>query len=128
MNHDPGGADDLVRILIVLFVIIMVGITNTFRIIMFERIKEIGTMRSMGMQRGEVRNLFLFEALFIALGGAIAGLALAGVAMGILSLVNFGMDTPIFIILKNGHLTFRLEFWRTALDIGIVAVLTLIAA
>jgi len=115
-------------ILIVLFVIIMVGITNTFRIIMFERIKEIGTMRSMGMQRGEVRNLFLFEALFIALGGAIAGLALAGVAMGILSLVNFGMDTPIFIILKNGHLTFRLEFWRTALDIGIVAVLTLIAA
>ena len=115
-------------ILIVLFVIIMVGITNTFRIIMFERIKEIGTMRSMGMQRGEVRNLFLFEALFIALGGAVAGLVLAGVAMGILSLVNFGMDTPIFIILKNGHLTFRLEFWRTALDIGIVAVLTLIAA
>jgi putative ABC transport system permease protein len=115
-------------ILIVLFVIIMVGITNTFRIIMFERIKEIGTMRSMGMQRGEVKNLFLFEALFIALGGAIAGLILAGIAMGILSLVNFGMDTPIFIILKNGHLTFRLEFWRTALDIGIVAVLTLIAA
>lgn len=115
-------------ILIVLFVIIMVGITNTFRIIMFERIKEIGTMRSMGMQRDEVRNLFLFEALFIALGGAIAGLILAGAAMGILSLVNFGMDTPIFIILKNGHLTFRLEFWRTALDIGIVALLTLIAA
>ena len=71
------GGGVLLIILIVLFVIIMVGITNTFRIIMFERIKEIGTMRSMGMQRGEVRNLFLFEALFIALGGAIAGLALA---------------------------------------------------
>ena len=115
-------------ILLVLFLIIMVGITNTFRIIMFERIREIGTMRSMGMQRGEVRNLFLFEALFLALGGAIAGLALAGLAMGVLSLINFGLDTPIFIILKNGHLTFRLEFWRTALDIAIVAALTLLAA
>lgn len=95
---------------------------------MFERIREIGTMRSMGMQREEVRNLFLFEALFLALGGAVAGLVLAGIAMGIVSLVNFGLNTPLFIILKNGHLTFRLEFWRTALNIGIVALLTLVAA
>lgn len=115
-------------ILIVLFVIIMVGISNTFRIIMFERIREIGTMRSMGMQRGEVKNLFLFEALFLALGGAVAGLVLAGIVMGILSLVNFGLNSPVFIILKNGHLSFRLEFWRNALDVAIVAVLTLIAA
>jgi putative ABC transport system permease protein len=115
-------------ILIVLFVIIMVGITNTFRIIMFERIREIGTMRSMGMQRKQVRNLFLSEALFLALGGALAGIVLAGIAMGIISLVNFGLNTPIFIILKNGHLTFRLEFWRTFLDVVIVAALTLVAA
>ena len=115
-------------ILIVLFVIIMVGISNTFRIIMFERIREIGTMRSMGMQRGEVKNLFLFEALFLALGGAVAGLLLAGIVMGILSLVNFGLNSPVFIILKNGHLSFRLEFWRNALDVAIVAVLTLVAA
>jgi putative ABC transport system permease protein len=115
-------------ILIVLFVIIMVGISNTFRIIMFERIREIGTMRSMGMQRGEVKNLFLFEALFLALGGAVAGLILAGIVMGGLSLVNFGLNSPLFIILKNGHLSFRLEFWRNALDVVIVAVLTLIAA
>ena len=115
-------------ILIVLFVIIMVGITNTFRIIMYERIREIGTMRSMGMQRNEVRNLFLFEALFLALGGAIAGIILAGIAMGIVSLVNFGLNTPLFIILKNGHMTFRIEFWRTLLDVAIVAALTLLAA
>ena len=115
-------------ILIVLFVIIMVGITNTFRIIMYERIREIGTMRSMGMQRGEVRNLFLFEALFLSLGGAIAGIAIAGLVMGGVSLVNFGLDTPLFIILKNGHMTFRMEFWRTLLDIAIVAALTLFAA
>jgi ABC-type lipoprotein release transport system permease subunit len=75
-----------------------------------------------------VRNLFLSEALFLALGGALAGIVLAGIAMGIISLVNFGLNTPIFIILKNGHLTFRLEFWRTFLDVVIVAALTLVAA
>ena len=69
-------------ILIVLFLIIMVGITNTFRIIMYERIREIGTMRSIGMQREEVRGLFLFEATFLAVGGVLAGIILALIIMG----------------------------------------------
>lgn len=115
-------------ILLILFVIIMVGITNTFRIIMYERIREIGTMRSMGMQREEVRSLFLYEALFLAIGGAIAGLAIAGLAMLGLSRIAFDMDSPVFIILRNGHLSFRLEAWRGALDVAIVGVLTLLAA
>ncbi|HTX71715.1 MAG TPA: FtsX-like permease family protein [Rectinemataceae bacterium] len=115
-------------ILIVLFLIIMVGITNTFRIIMYERIREIGTMRSIGMQRNEVRNLFLLEATFLALGGVLAGLALALIAMGAVSLVNFGLNSALFIILKNGHMTFQLGLVRTLTDVVIVAALTLGAA
>jgi putative ABC transport system permease protein len=115
-------------ILLVLFLIIMVGISNTFRIIMYERIREIGTMRSIGMQRGEVRSLFLYEATFLAIGGVLVGMALALVAMGIVSLLNFGLNSPLFIILKNGHMTFKLQFIRTAADIVIVAALTMAAA
>jgi putative ABC transport system permease protein len=115
-------------ILIVLFLIVMVGITNTFRIIMFERIREIGTMRAIGMQRSEVRNLFLFEALFLALGGAIAGVTLAFVILAIASTINFGLDSPLFMVLKNGHMTFKFEILRILLNIGIVSVLTLFAA
>jgi putative ABC transport system permease protein len=115
-------------ILLILFVIIMVGILNTFRIIMYERIREIGTMRSIGMQRDEVRNLFLFEAIFLALGGALAGLAFSTLIMGVISLFNIGMNSPLFIILRNGHMTFKIEFLRTSLNILIVAALTLLAA
>ncbi len=115
-------------ILIVLFLIIMVGITNTFRIIMYERIREIGTMRSIGMQRGEVRNLFLYEASFLAIGGVLAGILLALLAMGIISIVNFGIDSPLFIILKNGHMTFKLPMLRTIVNVLIVTGLTLSAA
>jgi putative ABC transport system permease protein len=115
-------------ILLILFLIIMVGILNTFRIIMYERIREIGTMRSIGMQRDEVRSLFLFEATFLAIGGVLAGIVLALIIMGGVSLHDFGLNSPLFIILKNGHMTFRVQLWRTILDVAIVAALTLAAA
>ena len=114
-------------ILVVLFVIIMVGITNTFSMVMFERIAEIGTMRALGVQRGGVRSMFLFEAVFLALGGAVAGILLALGAMGIISLFDFGMDSPAFIIMKNGHLSFFLPPLKAILNVVIIALLTLIA-
>ncbi|MGA2547198.1 MAG: FtsX-like permease family protein [Rectinemataceae bacterium] len=115
-------------ILLILFLIIMVGIGNTFRIIMYERIREIGTMRSIGMQRGEVRSLFLYEAAFLSMGGVFTGIVLALVVMGVISLVNFGINSPLFIILKNGHMTFSLPLVRTIANIVIVTGLTLAAA
>jgi putative ABC transport system permease protein len=115
-------------ILLVLFTIIMVGITNTFRMVMFERIKEIGTMRAVGMQRSEVLQLFLLEALFLALFGIAAGYVLSGITMGILSTFYWGIDTPLFMLLKNGYMTFRLTVPQTLLNITIVTVLTLLAA
>lgn len=115
-------------ILLILFLIIMVGITNTFRIILYERIREIGTMRSIGMQRGEVRSLFLAEAGFLALGGAIAGLLLAFLIMGGVGLYDFGTKTPLFMVLKNGHMTFLVTPARMLANVLIVAILTEIAA
>ncbi len=115
-------------ILLVLFSIIMVGITNTFRMVLFERIQEIGTMRAVGMQRGAVRNLFLLEAFFLAVGGIVAGFLLAGLVMLILSQIYWGVDTPLFMLLKNGFMTFRIPFLQILLDTGIVLLLTLFAA
>jgi putative ABC transport system permease protein len=115
-------------VLIVLFAIVMIGITNTFRMVMYERIREIGTMRAIGVQRGEIRSLFLYEAFFLALGGAVAGILLALGAMSILSLINFGMDSPAFLIMRNGHLSFFLPPMRAMGNITIIALLTLFAA
>jgi putative ABC transport system permease protein len=115
-------------ILVVLFVIIMVGILNTFRMTMFERIREIGTMRAIGMQRGQVRNLFLLEALFLAIAGMVVGIALAALVMGILSLFNLGVDSPLFMILRKGHFSFKVPLGRGLMNILIIAILTLCAA
>lgn len=115
-------------VLLVLFAIVMIGITNTFRMVMYERIREIGTMRAIGVQQGEIRSLFLYEAFFLALGGAVAGILLALGAMSLLSLIDFGMDSPAFLIMKGGHLSFHLPLLRAVLNISIIAALTLLAA
>ncbi|MFH2113074.1 MAG: ABC transporter permease, partial [Spirochaetota bacterium] len=114
-------------ILVVLFIIIMVGITNTFSMVMFERIREIGTMRAMGIQRSGIRSMFLLEATFLAIAGAAAGIAAALLVMAGLSLINFGMESPAFLIMKNGHLSFYLPPLKALGNILIIALLTLVA-
>ncbi len=115
-------------IMLILFIIIMVGITNTFRMIIFERIKEIGTMRALGMHRNGVRRLFLLEAVLLSAGGIIAGFILAGIAMLVLSNIFWGLESPIYILLKNGYMTFRPGVGRVIINIALVLGLTLLAA
>ena len=115
-------------IMLILFIIIMIGITNTFRMIIFERIKEIGTMRALGMHRNGVRRLFLLEAVFLSLGGIIAGFILAGIAMLVLSNIFWGLESPIYILLKNGYMTFSPGPGRVIINIALVLGLTLLAA
>lgn len=115
-------------ILLILLVVIMIGITNTFRMIMYERIREIGTMRALGMQRPTVRNLFLLEALFLSLAGTIVGLLASGVVMFLVHLIDWGLNTPLFLLLKDGHMTFDLKAGQLIGNLLIVALLTLLAA
>ena len=93
-------------LLVLLFLVIVVGVANTFRLILFERIGEIGTLRALGVQRKGIRHLFLWEAFFLFLLGAAVGLVVAGLAMGALALVPFAPNSPAFLLLQNGHLSF----------------------
>jgi len=114
-------------VLIVLFAIVMIGISNTFRMAMYERIREIGTMRAIGVQREEIRSMFLYEALLLAMAGALAGIILAIIAMGLLSLITFDPLSPVFLILKRGHFSFYVPPLRAIGNILLIGVLTLIA-
>lgn len=115
-------------VLLILFVIIMVGILNTFRMIVYERTREIGTMRALGMQRGAVRGLFLLEALFLSLGGVLFGLAVYALAAGILSAIRFPLGGAFAIFLNNGRLLVKPEPFLLAGYLLAVAVITVLAA
>jgi putative ABC transport system permease protein len=54
------------------------GIANTILMAAYERIREIGTLRAMGMQRGGVIGLFVAEGAFLGVLGGVLGALSAG--------------------------------------------------
>ena len=61
--------------------IAVLGITNTLALSIFERTREIGLLRAVGMSRRQVRRMVRWEAVIIALFGALLGVAL-GIFLG----------------------------------------------
>lgn len=77
-------------ILFMVFVIAAVGISNTMLMAIFERIREIGMMRALGMKKNQIRLAFILEAGGIGLFGS-----LIGVGLGLISVwaaVTWGLD------------------------------------
>lgn len=64
---------------IVLFILVGGGIGNVMAMAVLERKKEIGTLRALGMEKYQVRRLFLTEGFIIGVIGALFGLLLASV-------------------------------------------------
>lgn len=91
-----------------LFAIILIGLVNTLRMAIRERTREIGTVRAIGMQKRDVRNTFLAEALLLSLLASTAGTAAAFAAMRLLAIPTFEMgENPLSILLVSGHLYFK---------------------
>jgi ABC-type antimicrobial peptide transport system permease subunit len=96
-----------VSAVLVLFFIILLGVVNTLRMTIRERTREIGTVRAIGMQRRDVRNMFLLETLLLTLFSSAAGLLLGFAVMKGLALITFHPhDNPLGMLLVNGHLYF----------------------
>src|SRR5581483_4691296 len=57
----------------------LIGIINTLMLSVFERTRELGLLRAVGMRRRQVRAMIRSEAVIIALFGVVIGTAL-GVA------------------------------------------------
>lgn len=54
-----------------------IGITNTMVMSIYERTKEIGVMKVLGAELGDIRRLFLFESAILGFFGGLFGLALS---------------------------------------------------
>jgi len=100
---------------LVLFFIILLGVVNTLRMTIRERTREIGTVRAIGMQRADVRDMFLLETFFLTLFSAAAGVVAGFVVMKLLTLMTFHpADNPLGMLLVNSHLYFLPTFMGIA--------------
>jgi putative ABC transport system permease protein len=71
----------LIALLVLALFIALIGIINTLALSVYERTREIGLLRAVGMTRGQARRMVRFEAVLISLIGAALGLVL-GVGLG----------------------------------------------
>jgi len=73
----------LIRVIQVLiglsFVIALIGIINTLSLSVFERVHEIGLLRSVGMTRRQLRRSIYWEALVVAVFGGLLGVTVGTV-------------------------------------------------
>ena len=76
--------------LFLVFLIAAVGVSNTMLIAVYERIREFGTMRALGMDDAAIRAAMVLEAGAIGLLGSLAGVAAGAAATW--WLVTWGID------------------------------------
>ena len=73
----------LIYALLALAVLIaLIGIVNTLMLSVFERTREIGLLRAVGMKRRQIRAMIRSESVIIAVFGAIIGIVI-GTGLGI---------------------------------------------
>jgi putative ABC transport system permease protein len=82
-------------LLMLAVVIALLGIANTLALSVFERTREIGLLRAVGMHRSQVRATVRWESIIIAVFGATLGLGV-GVFFGwalVEGMADQGIDT-----------------------------------
>ncbi len=73
----------LIYVLLALAVLVaLIGIVNTLMLSVFERTREIGLLRAVGMKRRQVRAMIRSESVIISLFGAVIGIII-GTGLGI---------------------------------------------
>jgi len=77
-------------LLLLIVIIAAVGVSNTMLMAVFERVREIGMIRALGMRDRSIRVMFLLEAGGIGLVGSLAGLTLGAALNWVM--VRWGLD------------------------------------
>ena len=111
IDNQIAGLSSVLNILYVLLalsiVVSLFGIVNTLVLTVFERTRELGMLRAVGMTRRQVRRMIRYESVITALIGAVLGIVL-GIVLG-------------------GLLVWRVDFIEFALPWGQIVIFAIAA-
>jgi putative ABC transport system permease protein len=113
-----------VFIALVMGMIVLFAVVNTMTMNVMERTNEIGTIRAMGLRRGQVRAQFIAEGALIGVIGATLGAVLAFVIAAVVNASGLTWIPPGNSVAIPLHLD---VLGRPALALGAWLVLVLVA-
>ncbi len=108
---------NILYVLLALSVVVsLFGIVNTLVLTVFERTRELGMLRAIGMTRRQVRRMIRYESVITALIGAVLGIVLGIVLAGLLvwrvDFIDFSIPVGQLIV-----------FAIAAIIVGIIAAI-----
>ena len=104
--------------LLLAVLIALLGIVNTLALSVFERTRELGLLRAVGMTRSQVRAMVRWESAVISLIGAVSGAAL-----------GIGIGLALSQVLKDeGIKSISIPTAQIALYVALAAVAGVVAA
>ena len=115
-------------IFVIMLLITLVGISNSYRMVLLERIAEIGNMRAMGAQANNVFRLFIYEAGMLAILGTSAGLVVAQIAITVIQELTFTGRGPQTMFTVAGSIPASLDLVSVALSSALILIMCLLAA
>jgi putative ABC transport system permease protein len=120
VDNQISGLNSVLNILYVLLalsvVVSLFGIINTLVLTVFERTRELGMLRAIGMTRGQVRRMIQYESVTTSLIGGVLGIVL-GIVLGALlvarvDFISFSLPIGSIVI-----------FAAAAIVVGLVAAI-----
>lgn len=99
------------------------GMFNTLSVSLLERTREVALLQALGMYVGEVKELFLIEALVMSLGGGVLGLIL-----GVLAGIATSALLSTFSLVSGGKflMVTSLPFYFIAVVLGLAVAVGLL--
>src|SRR6266566_1293178 len=110
---------------LIVSIMVVFGITNTMTMAIFERTREIGTIRALGTRRRGVLSMFVLEGVSLGVLGGLAGVVLGVVLAKAISAAGIQLPPPpgstrgflvqIFVVPEVLFQAFRLSLITAAL-------------
>lgn len=113
-------------ILIIFGMIAFVGLVNiisSLSMIIFEKVREIGTLLSLGLSKKKIKRIFLLEGMIIGILGSLVGLVIAiGLAYLQMKYQLFSLPEDIYFM---DHIPIKIDWLNTItiIMIGIIAAI-----
>ncbi len=106
------------------------GIINTMLMSVLERVKELGMLMAIGMNKKKVFSMIMLESVFLSLSGAIVGLLISGIIVTITNNtgINFGRWAEGFEALGYSATVYPIVTVRDYASIIFMVILTGIIA